>query len=249
MLRVNDIFAEKILDDLDNIDNRLGNSEATTSPILSLNDYKSNYSDDNHRINSHGKDYRICMGEFEPTFEMALDKRPRALLKEIKEPFHPFLKTNDFEFTKHLSRSSSTDLISDTKEEVKGDDQVSKNMYPKIGEDDASRNLNIPEKCWPLLDCSFDSQIKQITEECYPQNSMDYYLREFNGGIDQLARWSLRMKELTNLEPEEFKTALESFRDQTGENPLRTWTVKANTVIGLIRDIQYDMEFELSGLN
>ncbi|POS88220.1 hypothetical protein EPUL_000141 [Erysiphe pulchra] len=250
MLSVNDIFAKTILlDDLENIDNRSGHSESKISPALSLNDYKSNYSIDDHHTNSHGKDYHVWSGDFEPMFEMALDKETMSALDRDKGTFHSFISNNDFEITKSLSRSSSTDLISDTEEKGQGIERVSKNMYPKISEDNESRNLNLPETCWPLLDYSFDSQIRPITEEYYPQNSMDYYLQEFNDGINQLARWSLRMKELTNLEPEEFKTALDSFRDQTGENPLRTWTVKVNTVIGLMRDVQNDMESEISGLN
>lgn len=249
MLSVNEIFAKTIhLDDLEIIDNRLGCSEAKTSTDLSFSDHKSNYSVDDHDTNTHVKDYNMWSGKYEPMFEMTLDKRPKAILKEKKEPFHPLISNDDFEITRHLSKSSSTDLILNIKEEGGSVDQVSKIKSPKIGEDNESIDLNVSDKSWPLLDCSFNSQINSVTEEYYPPNSMEYYLQEFNDGINQLARWSLRMKELTNLEPEEFKAALDSFRDRTGENPLRTWTVKANTAIGLIMDIQHEMESEISSL-
>lgn len=246
ILNINDVYVNtKVVDELENINNRFDDTEAETSPTESHSDHQYHYSNDDYGIDNDRRDCHIWSGEYKSMFDTSHIERLRVLPEEIKDQFHLFDCNADYEITKHLSKSI-IDLVPATSEI---NDKASKTNYYKSMEDDENRTLNLIDQYSPRLNDSSECQRNSFEVEYYPPTSMDYYFQEFNDGINQLTRWSVRMKELTSLDPKEFKTALESFRDQTGENPLRIWTVKANAVIGLMRDIQYDMESGNYGLD
>ncbi|TQS39048.1 hypothetical protein Golomagni_00432 [Golovinomyces magnicellulatus] len=220
----------------------LEHPEAEASPTFSLDETKTCYSVDTRNCyNGRKRDFDAWTGKYEPVIELAHEKKSASILRG-----NPSSALTDVgvKITNHLSMTSSPDLTPTYKDDS---EQFTATLYSRNRRDGYENDLH--DKFWPLLDNSFPSHSRSFSKEYYPPTHMEYYFQEVDAGVNQLARWSVGMKDLTSVDPVEFRITLGNFRNQTGENPLRAWAVKLNTAISLIRDIQFDIETEISNLD
>ncbi|RKF59304.1 hypothetical protein GcC1_176022 [Golovinomyces cichoracearum] len=216
--------------------------EAEASPTFSLDETKTRYSVDTRNCyNGRKRDCDAWTGKYEPVIELAHEKKSALIIRG-----NPSSASTDVgvKITNLLSMTCSPDLAPTYKDDFEQFTATLCSRSRRGGYED-----DLHDKFWPLLDNSFPSNSRSFSGEYYPPTHLEYYLQEVDAGVNQLARWSIGMKDLTSVNPVEFRITLRNFRDQTGENPLRVWAVKLNTVISLIRDIQFDIEAGISNLD